>query len=261
MLNKSVNDRWTANLQTTYSCKTKFNLRFTSIAPTYPADMNDLMLNTKLERIRSDYRDMVGNLEKENDSDQAEQNRRQRRETEELETKQLEERRRFDLRQTREKEKVRQRQDKQREEMERRMEQRKRELDKFIESIHSPSSPTLGLQTRREMECPVCLAEMKPPMKIWQCSEGHPVCESCHKRPQLNSTCPTCRRPVSGRNILAEKISRALFGEEDRRSEEGLQDRDIQMVMVQANQQRDVAVMALNNNNNNILDAISELTK
>ena len=68
--------------------------------------------------------------------------------------------------------------------------------------------------------------------------------------------CPTCRRPLSGRNILAEKIAMAVFGEEDELSEILLQDRDIQMVMVQANETREVAVRALNNNNGNVVNAI-----
>lgn len=221
-------------------------------------DMDESELNNRLERIRADYMEMVDKVEDENIRDKEEILKRQRRETEEMEMRHSEERRRFELRQSRDKERLIQRQSKQREEVDRRIEVRNTGLRKFVESIHSPASPTLGLHTRREMECPVCLNEMKPPVRIWQCSEGHPVCDSCQKRPQVQQ-CPTCRRPVTGRNILAEKIAMAVFGEEEPACEIGLQDRDIQMVMVQANATRDLAVKALSNNNN-ILDAIMELS-
>ena len=47
---------------------------------------------------------------------------------------------------------------------------------------------------------------MRPPMRIWQCVDGHPVCEKC--RVKLDSKgCPSCNRSVEGRNIaLGEKI-------------------------------------------------------
>ena len=49
---------------------------------------------------------------------------------------------------------------------------------------------------------------MRPPMRIWQCVDGHPVCEKC--RVKLDSKgCPSCNRSVEGRNIaLGEKIKK-----------------------------------------------------
>ena len=43
-------------------------------------------------------------------------------------------------------------------------------------------------------------------MRIWQCVDGHPVCEKC--RVKLDSKgCPSCNRSVEGRNIaLGENI-------------------------------------------------------
>merc|ERR1712096_574677 len=35
---------------------------------------------------------------------------------------------------------------------------------------------------RKELECPVCLEEMKPPMKIWMCSLSHIICEPCKNK-------------------------------------------------------------------------------
>ena len=60
-----------------------------------------------------------------------------------------------------------------------------------------------------ELECPVYLEEMKPPVRIWQCLSGHAVCELCRKSPLVRD-CPTCRQKIVGRNILAEKLARTL---------------------------------------------------
>jgi len=79
--------------------------------------------------------------------------------------------------------------------------------------------------TKSELECPVCMEEMKPPRRIWQCSDGHPVCEFCRKKPAI-TCCPTCRKYIVGRSTIAEKLARSLFGQEQvvgegRQEEEG----------------------------------------
>jgi len=51
--------------------------------------------------------------------------------------------------------------------------------------------------------CPVCWEEMKPPKRIFQCTNGHLVCERCHSQPQLVK-CPTCREPMMGRATAME---------------------------------------------------------
>merc|ERR1711892_362620 len=61
-----------------------------------------------------------------------------------------------------------------------------------------------------ELECPVCLEEMRPPVRIWQCVSGHAVCEGCRKSPLVRD-CPTCRQKIVGGNILAEKLARSLY--------------------------------------------------
>jgi len=62
-----------------------------------------------------------------------------------------------------------------------------------------------------ELECPVCLEEMRPPMRIWQCVSGHPVCDICVRNPRVKE-CPTCRQKITGRNMLAEKLAMSLYG-------------------------------------------------
>jgi len=69
-------------------------------------------------------------------------------------------------------------------------------------------------KSRSELECPVCLEEMRPPRRIWQCSDGHPLCENCRKKPEMN-TCPTCRKYLVGRSTIAEKLARALYAPEE----------------------------------------------
>merc|ERR1712215_137192 len=51
--------------------------------------------------------------------------------------------------------------------------------------------------------CPVCWEEMKPPKRIFQCTNGHLVCEGCRNQPQLVK-CPTCREPIMGRATAME---------------------------------------------------------
>ena len=44
----------------------------------------------------------------------------------------------------------------------------------------------------KEFECSVCLDEMRPPTKIFQCRNGHVMCEACKNHTEV-ATCPTCR--------------------------------------------------------------------
>ena len=67
----------------------------------------------------------------------------------------------------------------------------------------------------KDFECSVCLDDMRPPVKIFQCRNGHVMCESCKNHPEV-VTCPTCRIPLPGadalmRNIPMEKLARSYF--------------------------------------------------
>ena len=71
----------------------------------------------------------------------------------------------------------------------------------------------------KDFECSVCLDDMKPPVKIFQCRNGHVMCESCKNHPEV-ITCPTCRIPLPGpsalmRNIPMEKLARSYFEKMD----------------------------------------------
>ena len=44
------------------------------------------------------------------------------------------------------------------------------------------------------LECPVCMEEMKPPKKIFQCSNGHVICELCKNNPEVRRK--ICQQPI-----------------------------------------------------------------
>ena len=58
-------------------------------------------------------------------------------------------------------------------------------------------------------ECPVCLDQMLSPLRIFQCRDGHLVCEIC--RDGLPSAkCPECRGTMTGRATGMEQFLRTV---------------------------------------------------
>ena len=64
-----------------------------------------------------------------------------------------------------------------------------------------------GGDWRGELECPVCLEEMRS-VKIHQCVSGHLVCHHCRQNLQ---NCPVCRENIIGRATVMERLACALF--------------------------------------------------
>jgi hypothetical protein len=64
----------------------------------------------------------------------------------------------------------------------------------------------------------VCLELAWPPKKIYQCREGHIICEECKGNPALK-VCPMCRIPLANnltsRNRQLEELARALQEEDE----------------------------------------------
>ena len=64
----------------------------------------------------------------------------------------------------------------------------------------------------KEFECPVCLEVMAPPRRIFQCVNGHLICDSCKNHPEIRS-CPSCRVVIVTsqftRNIPMERLIRS----------------------------------------------------
>jgi len=84
----------------------------------------------------------------------------------------------------------------------------------FEESGLSLQDQALPKSVKYLFECPVCLDFAWPPRKIFQCREGHIICELCYGNQQLQ-TCPICRIPIRGpgqvsRNRQLEELAAAL---------------------------------------------------
>ena len=87
-----------------------------------------------------------------------------------------------------------------------------------------PSMDPSGYIDRTQMmklfECPVCLEVAWPPVKIYQCMQGHIICDTCKAHPQMGN-CPICRQLLSqksmSRNLALENLALAIFlaNEED----------------------------------------------
>jgi len=64
-----------------------------------------------------------------------------------------------------------------------------------------------------QLDCPVCLESLKPPLRIFQCPEGHILCENCKENPSMVH-CPQCRVSLESncsRNRALEEIARNYF--------------------------------------------------
>ncbi len=69
--------------------------------------------------------------------------------------------------------------------------------------------PTKGnIVDAEPFNCPVCL-EFFGSARIHSCIEGHSVCESCFVR-MPKKDCPSCRKPVGGRNRALEAVMAAV---------------------------------------------------
>ena len=72
------------------------------------------------------------------------------------------------------------------------------------------------LEKIRELsrDCPVCFSEMLLPIKIFQCSEGHLICENCVKK-IIESTqiCPFCQEDVVSSPIRNRALEEVMENE------------------------------------------------
>ena len=63
-------------------------------------------------------------------------------------------------------------------------------------------------------ECPICFEEMLTPMKIFQCSQGHLLCENCFKKvSDSTKLCPFCQRDVVTTPIRNRALEEAIENE------------------------------------------------
>ena len=185
---------------------------------TIPTEMS-CRLNKRLDDVRQDFVELLTKISKENtrsqnalrsklEQDEKEFELRQKEEALQFEKKQKEDKKAF--LEGRKRQQLRQQQD---------MAKRLREGDDFIKNIKPRSKSENNLERENQkieimrlLECRVCFNEMVPPIYIWQCPQGHPVCGTCHhKIPSLHDRnvkpCPTCRQDIVGRANTLEKIA------------------------------------------------------
>ena len=185
---------------------------------TIPTEMS-CRLNKRLDDVRQDFVELLTKISKENtrsqnalrsklEQDEKEFELRQKEEALQFEKKQKEDKKAFI--EGRKRQQLRQQQD---------MAKRLREGDDFIKNIKPRSKSENNLERENQkieimrlLECRVCFNEMIPPIYIWQCPQGHPVCGTCHhKIPSLHDRnvkpCPTCRQELVGRANTLEKIA------------------------------------------------------
>ena len=110
---------------------------------------------------------------------------------------------------------------KQRAEMTRSKEEQNKEIDDFerdfimkinkkkdlVTKLQHLIDPAASAPTPSAPECPVCMENMTPPTRIYNCPNGHLVCAAC--KPKV-SLCTICRKDYMGRATAMEQLLREL---------------------------------------------------
>ena len=78
--------------------------------------------------------------------------------------------------------------------------------------VESKKNLEAQVEAKKNILCPVCFESLKA-KKIFQCSQGHYICQFCLEKIRLeNNQCPTCRENwenepnLPARNRLAEEM-------------------------------------------------------
>lgn len=178
-------------------------------------------LQEKLEQIKLDYLGLIEKIKTENVKAASDLEKKLLKDDEDFKARQERERREFEVRMEIEKEEFKEKQKREREIADGEASERLKQAETFIDNVKSPvvkDKHKLGqMDIGNELECPVCFQEMRPPVHIWQCAQGHPVCEPCKARPEVRH-CPTCRQRIVGRATLVEKIAAQVFTPDKDRS-------------------------------------------
>ena len=59
-------------------------------------------------------------------------------------------------------------------------------------------------------ECPICMEDMRPPLQIFSCNNGHLICSVC--RPRMNGNMCHCQQLYTGRATAMEQMIRQILG-------------------------------------------------
>jgi len=61
-------------------------------------------------------------------------------------------------------------------------------------------------------ECPACYEEMRPPLQIYTCGNGHLICSTCKAKIKDNRCIKRCGAEYTGRATFAEQMVRQILG-------------------------------------------------
>ena len=79
------------------------------------------------------------------------------------------------------------------------MKDMKKELNQGMNEIKNMIVGNSSLRRPANVECPVCMEEVRAPMRLRQCGEGHIICDACFHQNQGNrSMCFICRGAITG---------------------------------------------------------------
>ena len=83
--------------------------------------------------------------------------------------------------------------------LEQKLTQLEQRLDQKIETKFEYLMENIEAPTRAPM-CPICFEELRPPVKIIQCLNGHKLCEPCSQKPDVVSCPGACKSAFIGRD-------------------------------------------------------------
>ena len=68
-----------------------------------------------------------------------------------------------------------------------------------------------------DRKCPICFEDMLTPTKIFQCSQGHLLCQTCFEKVSVTTKiCPFCKRDVVTLPIRNRALEEAIENEAER---------------------------------------------
>merc|ERR1719204_1739893 len=82
--------------------------------------------------------------------------------------------------------------------------------DKRVEDEAPNNSAGLTKALKSLFRCTTCSSELPPPTPIYQCEDGHLLCQHCKKNPDVK-VCSECSLPLDGRNLPMENIALLVF--------------------------------------------------
>eukprot|EP00092_Neocalanus_flemingeri_P039998 GFUD01043567.1.p1 GENE.GFUD01043567.1~~GFUD01043567.1.p1 ORF type:complete len:221 (+),score=67.47 GFUD01043567.1:182-844(+) len=176
----------------------------------------ETVLQDKLNQIKLDYLSLINATNIKNVKAAEDLEKKFKKDGDDFEARQEMERKEFESRMLREKEEFEKTQTFERSVSDKEAIERLKQAEDFIDDVKSPlgNEKVATLDIGKELECPVCFEEMKPPVHIWQCSQGHLVCQTCKTRPEVRH-CPTCRQEIVGRATMVEKIAAKIHPDKD----------------------------------------------